>query len=272
VNSYLVFISHSSEDTWVAQKLAADCKTSGSATFLDEAQIAVGANFENDILAALRQADELLVLITPWALKRPYVWMEIGAAWLKGIPIIVLLLGVSAAQFQEKANVPVTLKQRNLLPLNHVDRYLDELAGRITASGGILMSSKVFISHARQDDETAKELVAKLQDQGIDTWFDQDQLKPGQSWDEQIRDALIDSETVLLVLGDGEPSPNVLVEAGMAMGQGKRVLPVFIGDSAATDVFSNLHPVTATGPNGIDNAVEKIRQVLTMEYPGKWQP
>jgi hypothetical protein len=134
--SYLTFISHTGEDTWVANKLALECQAAGSQTFLDEAQIAVGANFENDILAALRNADELVVLITPWALSRPYVWLEIGAAWLKGIPIIALLLGVTPAEFQEKANVPVALKQRNLLPLNGVDRYIDELSGRVNSDGG----------------------------------------------------------------------------------------------------------------------------------------
>jgi hypothetical protein len=70
---YLTFISHSGEDTWVAGKLAAECETVGSETFLDETHIAVGANFEIDILKALREADELVVLITPWALNRPYV-------------------------------------------------------------------------------------------------------------------------------------------------------------------------------------------------------
>lgn len=136
--SYLTFISHSSEDTWIAKKLSLDCGSTGAKTFLDEAQIAVGANFEDDILTALRNANELVVLITPWALQRSYVWLEIGAAWFKGIPIIVLLLGVSASEFQEKATVPVALKQRNLLPLNNVDRYIMELTARVNGSGGTL--------------------------------------------------------------------------------------------------------------------------------------
>lgn len=134
--SYLTFISHSGEDTWIAKKLSLECGKAGAETFLDEAQIAVGANFESDILTALRSANELLVLITPWALSRPYVWLEIGAAWYKGIPIIVLLLGVTASEFQEKANIPVELKKRNLLPLNNVDRYILELTERVNGNGG----------------------------------------------------------------------------------------------------------------------------------------
>ena len=125
------------------------------------------------------------------------------------------------------------------------------------------MNRKVFISHAHKDDEAAKELVEKLKVRGVETWFDENELKPGESWEQQIKEALIESKTVVLVLGEGDPSPNVLVEAGMAYGQGKRVLPVLVGGNANLSMFANLQQVTATGPNGIDNAAEQIAQVIS---------
>lgn len=134
---YQVFISHSGEDTWVAKKIAAECEAVNADTFLDEAQIAVGAKFEEDVVAALRLADELVVLMTPWALERPYVWMEIGAAWFKDIPIVVLLLGVTVSHLQQRPNMPRTLRSSNVLPLNQIDRYLGELAERITLAEDI---------------------------------------------------------------------------------------------------------------------------------------
>lgn len=124
------------------------------------------------------------------------------------------------------------------------------------------MSMKVFISHAHKDDAAARELVEKLKVRGVETWFDKNELQPGESWEQQIKDALIESETVVLVLGEGDPSPNVLVEAGMAYGQGKRVLPVLVGDTANLSMFANVQQVAAVGPNGIDNAAEQIVQVL----------
>jgi hypothetical protein len=39
-------------------------------------------------LASLDKADELVVLMSPWALERPYVWAELGAAWTRRIPIL----------------------------------------------------------------------------------------------------------------------------------------------------------------------------------------
>ena len=125
------------------------------------------------------------------------------------------------------------------------------------------MNNKVFISHARKDNEAAKELVEKLKDKGIHSWLDQYEIKPGESWEQQIKAALIESETVVLVLGEGAPSPNVLVEAGMAFGQGKRVLPVLIGESANINVFSNLQQVRAIGSNGIEEAADQIVNVIS---------
>jgi len=125
--AHTVFISHSGEDTWVAKKLSSECEGLGTTVFLDEAAIAIGASFERELLAALSRADELILLATPWALERPYIWLEIGAAWQRQIPIIVLLLGISVQQFQSKTRLPIALKERNILRLNDVDRYLDQL-------------------------------------------------------------------------------------------------------------------------------------------------
>jgi hypothetical protein len=67
----LVFVSHSSADTWVAKQIAREIRRCGATPFLDEADIDVGSEFEDDILAFLNQAEELVVLLTPWALDRP---------------------------------------------------------------------------------------------------------------------------------------------------------------------------------------------------------
>jgi TIR domain len=126
-----VFISHAGEDTWVASQIAEQCERLGATTFLDEKQIAVGADFEADILSALKTSDEFLLLATPWSLGREYVWLELGGAWRGELYIVALLLGVTATEIQSKTRVPSVLKKRNLIPLNSIDRYFDELAKRV---------------------------------------------------------------------------------------------------------------------------------------------
>ena len=127
----LIFISHSSRDTWVAKQIAREISDCGAIPFLDEAEIEVGADFEEDILNFLEKAHELVVLLTPWALDRPYVWAEIGAAWGRRIPIIVLLHGITPGEFQSRPGIPILLKKRDLLELNEIDTYLNQLRRRV---------------------------------------------------------------------------------------------------------------------------------------------
>ena len=127
---WLVFVSHSGQDTWVAKQIAREIETRGATSFLDEAHVDAGADFEEEILNSLQRAHELVVLLTPWALERPYVWAEIGAAWSRRIPIVALLLGITPAELQSQPRIPLLLKKRDLLPLNDIEVYLEQLKER----------------------------------------------------------------------------------------------------------------------------------------------
>jgi TIR domain-containing protein len=127
LNQKLVFVSHSGEDTWVARQIAREIECLSARPFLDEADIDVGAEFEEDIRQSLDQADELLALFTPWSLQRPYVWAEIGVAWIRQIPIVVVLHGLSITDFQAQPNAPIFLKKRDIIRLNDIDQYFSNL-------------------------------------------------------------------------------------------------------------------------------------------------
>ena len=127
----MVFVSHSGQDTWVAKQIAREIETRGAAPFLDEAQVNAGADFEEDILNFLERAHELVVLLTPWALERPYVWAEIGAARGRRIPFVALLLGITPTELQTRPGIPVLLKKRDLLQWNDIEVYLEQLQGRV---------------------------------------------------------------------------------------------------------------------------------------------
>ena len=129
----LVFVSHAGTDTWVAGRIAEKIKSLGGQVVLDETEIAVGEDFEERILHALDRADELLVLLTPWALNRPYVWSEIGAAWGRRKPIIGILHGLKPDELISQAGVPVLIKRRNLIELNDIDSYFAQLQKRVSA-------------------------------------------------------------------------------------------------------------------------------------------
>jgi hypothetical protein len=131
----LVFVSHSGPDTWVAKQIAREIEACRGTPFLNEGQIDAGADFEEDILDFLQRAHELVVLLTPWALERPYVWAEIGAAWGRRNPIVALLLGITPTELQVRPGIPVLLKKRDLLALNDGEIYLAQLAARVQREG-----------------------------------------------------------------------------------------------------------------------------------------
>lgn len=128
----LVFISHSGEDTWVARQIAGKILDCRATPFLDEADVDVGDEFEEKILKFLEKADELIVLFTPWSFERRYVWAEIGVAWFRRIPIIVVLHGITVTEFQTHPNAPIFLKKRDMIKLNDIDQYFDQLGDRVS--------------------------------------------------------------------------------------------------------------------------------------------
>lgn len=130
---YRVFISHSSEDTWVAKQLARILRDHGASTFLDEADVEYGDDFEDRILEAARSSQEMLVLLTPWALKRPYIWLEIGAVWGLGRRVVGVLHGLSPSELVTQDGTPALLKRIDLVQLNRVDEYLNQVGARVAS-------------------------------------------------------------------------------------------------------------------------------------------
>lgn len=133
---YLAFVSHCGDDTWIARKIAECLEGAGGKAFLDLRDIAIGAEFEAEMRKALKCADELIVLATPWSMSRPYIWLEIGAAWYRRIPIVVLLLGFTTSEFRQRIDIPVTLHARNLLHLNDADRFFEQFRRRANSQEG----------------------------------------------------------------------------------------------------------------------------------------
>src|SRR5919202_1501520 len=126
-----VFISHSAKDAWVARQIAAEIRRRGAETFLDEADIAHGDDFEEAILKAEETCTELLVLLTPWSLKRSWVWLEIGFFRRARKRIVGVLYGLSVNDVSTDPDVASVLKKLDMVELNNLDSYLNQLSNRL---------------------------------------------------------------------------------------------------------------------------------------------
>ncbi len=126
-----VFVSHGARDAWIARQMARAMIEVGAEAFLDVYDTATGDDFETRIRDALGECDELLALFTPFSVRRAWVFMEIGAAWMQGKRVSAMLYGVSLKDFDTEASTGAgLLTTRHVRDLNDFDQYLRELAVR----------------------------------------------------------------------------------------------------------------------------------------------
>jgi hypothetical protein len=91
---YRVFVSHGSDDRWIASQIANRLRDLGADTFLDETSIPKGANFKQIIHKEIALSNEVVALFTPWSAKRSWVWIEMGAAWGQDKPVVAVFYGM----------------------------------------------------------------------------------------------------------------------------------------------------------------------------------
>lgn len=83
-----LFISYATDDHQLAEEIADLCRRANINTFVANIDIPPGTDWYNRLGDEIRQADELLVIISPKSIHSPWVMIEVGAAWALGKGII----------------------------------------------------------------------------------------------------------------------------------------------------------------------------------------
>lgn len=99
----------------------------GIATFLDEKDIEFGGSIPERVRQAIRDCGELVVLLSEYSVDRPWVLVEIGAAWVLEKRIVAVMDKPSPDQ------MPDVITPYRAVDLNDVRDYVDELVGRASA-------------------------------------------------------------------------------------------------------------------------------------------
>jgi TIR domain-containing protein len=125
VSSFLVFISHSTKDRWIARQIARLLEAAGDIkTFLDERDIKVGDSIPESIRTSIQQCDEFLVLLTRNSINRPWVLIEISAAWGQGKRIIAVIDKVPPEE------MPEIMLPYKAVDLNDLEEYIKQVVER----------------------------------------------------------------------------------------------------------------------------------------------
>src|SRR3954468_15396820 len=78
---YQVFVSHATADKWLATVLCEKIEAAGASTFRDDRDIDGGDDIPDRLRTEIKRSRELVVLLTPHSVNRPWVLLEVGAAW-----------------------------------------------------------------------------------------------------------------------------------------------------------------------------------------------
>jgi TIR domain len=130
--SYRVFISRGWHDRWIAAQMARRIKEdTGAEPFIDIFDIKKGDRIEQRILSELPRCNELVVLLTPWSVRRNWVWTEVGGAWCLGKRVVGVIYGLSISEVEKEHGGMAALAPTNCLGLDEFDNYMAELKVRV---------------------------------------------------------------------------------------------------------------------------------------------
>ena len=125
--SYQVFVSHATADKWIATTFCEKIDAIGASTFRDDRDISGGDDIPEAIRSEIKQSRELVVLLTPESADRPWVLLEVGAAWgwRRDYRIVPVLCHVTVDA------IPDIIKGKKAFHVNEFDQYLKELEKRV---------------------------------------------------------------------------------------------------------------------------------------------
>jgi hypothetical protein len=90
-NMYLVFLSHSSRDNWLANVIAQKMRAAGIEIWIDEMSLSGGDEVLPVIISGMKKAKEAVVVVSNESIRTQWVAAEIGMAVALGKRITPLL-------------------------------------------------------------------------------------------------------------------------------------------------------------------------------------
>src|SRR5260370_36705001 len=86
---------------------------------------------------------------------------------------------------------------------------------------------RVFISPSAQDADWARSFAQALKERGVTVWFDEFDVRPGESVRDALGAGLRDSDVLVALLDAESPSkPTLFFELGAAIVMGKRAVAI----------------------------------------------
>jgi len=103
------------------------------------------------------------------------------------------------------------------------------------------MSTDIFISYSRRDQEFVTRLAADLDAHVAGVWFDQSAIQAGENWHNEILEGIAECKAFVLILSpDAMESRYVREEVNKALELGKTIFPILYRPAKWTGEFESL--------------------------------
>src|SRR5437588_5130702 len=119
--AYTVFISSSYKDRDLARDVARRLKEAGVRALYSELTLSAGSEFEKLFMDQLKNADEIIVILSGNSVDNLWMMFEIGAASSLRKKITPVVVGL------EKQELPPVIKQLKYIRYNEVSDYISKL-------------------------------------------------------------------------------------------------------------------------------------------------
>jgi hypothetical protein len=118
---YQMFVSHATGDKWLATVICQKLEEAGPTTFRDDRDTNGGDDIPDRLRREIMRSREMIVLVTPESVNRPWVLLEVGGAWLRGMRITPILCHVAVDR------IPDIIKSKKAVNLNDFEAYVESI-------------------------------------------------------------------------------------------------------------------------------------------------
>ncbi len=126
----------------------------------------------------------------------------------------------------------------------------------------------VFLCHAHSDRDAVHKLHQRLRKQGIEAWLDAENLQPGQDWQSEISEAILNSDAVVVCLsrrfnkkrGFRHEELKIALRKANSLPAGQVfIIPVRLEDCDMPESLQHLHRVDLFKAGGYKKLVRALK-------------
>jgi hypothetical protein len=134
----------------------------------------------------------------------------------------------------------------------------------------------IFLCHANEDKPQVRPVHQRLKAEGFQPWLDEEDLLPGQLWNQEIRRTLKDSDFILIFFSQNSVAKRGYVQREMKLAldaweevpEGQiHTIPIRLDACQIPEQFKPFQWVDLFAAGGLDRLIRAIQAGMTQRQP-----